>query len=112
MKRIVVKIGTNVLEDNFGKLDYETMESLVDDISKIRKQGKDIILVTSGAIGAGMAELNMAKKPKIARVDNLPLTPLNELIKWCKKLKLEPILEQLSIIYNIPIKERYSGDSE
>jgi len=64
MKRIVIKIGTNVLEDNFGKLDYETMESLVEDISKISNQGKDVILVTSGAIGAGMAELNLAKKPR------------------------------------------------
>ena len=68
MKRIVIKIGTNVLEDNFGKLDYETIESLVEDISKIRKQGKDIIVVTSGAIGAGMAELNLAKKPRDIKI--------------------------------------------
>jgi len=62
--RIVIKIGTNVLADNSGTIDYNIMKDLVDDISKIKKQGKEILLVTSGAIGAGMAELNIAKRPK------------------------------------------------
>jgi len=38
----------------------------------------------------------------------LPLTTLEEVVKWCKKLKLEPILEQLNILYKIPIKQKYS----
>ncbi len=48
------------------------------------------------------------KNFKRERTQNLPLTPLKEVISWCRKLKLEPILEQLSIIYKIPIKEKYS----
>jgi glutamate 5-kinase len=64
MKRIVIKIGTNVLADDSGTIDYSIMKSLVDDIAKIKKQGKEIIIVTSGAIGAGMAELNIVKRPK------------------------------------------------
>jgi len=62
--RIVIKIGTNVLTDNSGRIDYKTMKNLVDDIVKIKKQGKEILLVTSGAIGAGMAELNIVKRPE------------------------------------------------
>ncbi len=48
------------------------------------------------------------KNFKTEKTQNLSLTPLKEVIKWCRKLKLEPILEQLSIIYKIPIKEKYS----
>ncbi len=52
--------------------------------------------------------IKIIKRLKIERINNLPLTPLKELIKWCKKLRLEPILEQLKIIYKIPIKEKYA----
>mgnify|MGYP001615110326 CR=1 FL=1 len=45
---------------------------------------------------------------KIYNYKNLPLTPLGEVVKWCKKLKLEPILELLNILYKIPIKQKYS----
>ena len=62
--RIVIKIGTNVLADKSGTIDYNTMKGLVDDIAKIKNQGKEILLVTSGAIGAGMAELDIVKRPK------------------------------------------------
>jgi glutamate 5-kinase len=62
--KIVIKIGTNVLSDDSGRIDYNVMESLVNEITKIKKQGKDILLVTSGAIGAGMAELNILKRPE------------------------------------------------
>ncbi len=48
------------------------------------------------------------KANKIYNFKNLPLTPLKEVVKWCKKLKLEPILEQLNILYKIPIKQKYS----
>ncbi len=48
------------------------------------------------------------KNFKTEKSQNLPLTPLKEIISWCRKLRLEPILEQLSIIYKIQTKERYS----
>ena len=48
------------------------------------------------------------KIKKIYNLKNLPLTTLEEVVKWCKKLKLEPILEQLNILYKIPIKQKYS----
>jgi len=63
MKRIVIKIGTNVLADNKGIIDYKIMENLVHDIAEIRKKCKEILIVTSGAIGAGMSELGIEKRP-------------------------------------------------
>lgn len=63
-KKIVVKIGTNVLADSSGNIDYNIMESLVIDIAKAIKQGIDFIVVTSGAIGSGMSELGIKKRPE------------------------------------------------
>lgn len=60
--KIVIKIGTNVITGKNGMLDLKVMQSLVSQISKI-KNNRDITIITSGAIGAGMQELNLKKKP-------------------------------------------------
>lgn len=53
-KRIVVKIGSSSLQHKeTGDLDYIKLEKLVRELSDIRNQGKDVVLVTSGAIAAG-----------------------------------------------------------
>ncbi|MEK6891859.1 MAG: glutamate 5-kinase [Nanoarchaeota archaeon] len=61
-KRIVIKIGTNTLTDKAGFLDLRIIRNLVKQIAQI-KNGKDIIIITSGAIGAGMRELDLKQKP-------------------------------------------------
>jgi len=61
-KRIIVKIGTNVITNKEGTLDLGIMKMVVGQIAKI-KNNKDIIIITSGAIGAGMKELNLKEKP-------------------------------------------------
>ena len=63
MKRIVVKIGTNVLADKKGAIKYRIMRNLAKDIAKIKKKNMEILVVTSGAIGAGMSELGIEKRP-------------------------------------------------
>ena len=63
MKRIVIKIGTNVLADKKGAISYNIMKNLVKDIIKIKKKHIEILIVTSGAIGAGMSELGIEKRP-------------------------------------------------
>lgn len=58
-KRIVVKIGSSSLtHKETGDMDYIRMEKLVRELSDIRNQGKDVILVTSGAIAAGRNAVN------------------------------------------------------
>ena len=58
-KRIVVKIGSSSLQHKeTGDMDYIRMEKLVRELSDIRNQGKDVILVTSGAIAAGKKAVN------------------------------------------------------
>lgn len=61
-QRIVVKIGSSSLQhEQTGELDYVRMEKLVRELCDIRNQGKDVILVTSGAISAGRKAVGIKK---------------------------------------------------
>jgi glutamate 5-kinase len=60
---IVVKVGTNGITRE-GKLDEKEMENLASQIATATKQGDKIVLVTSGAVAAGIAELEIPPKPK------------------------------------------------
>jgi glutamate 5-kinase len=63
-QRIVIKIGTSSLTHaQTGRLNLRKLEVLVREISDLRNQGKDIVLVSSGAIGVGAAALGMRGKP-------------------------------------------------
>lgn len=63
-KRIVVKIGTSVISSVDGTLDLDLMKKLVTQITKIKKGRKDVLIITSGAIGAGMKELKLNSRPR------------------------------------------------
>ena len=60
MQRIVVKVGSNVLTRPDGKLDVTRMSALVDQIAWLRRQGIEVILVSSGAMASGRGELRQA----------------------------------------------------
>jgi glutamate 5-kinase len=62
-KRIVVKVGTRLLTHQNGKLNPDYIQGLVCDLAELKNRGHEVILVTSGAIGAGMGRLGMRKKP-------------------------------------------------
>ena len=61
--RIVVKLGTGVLTDSRKQPDPAQMEQLVSQIAEQRKAGKEIVLVSSGAVGAGMGVLGYDRRP-------------------------------------------------
>lgn len=62
-KRIVIKIGSSSLQHKeTGDLDYVRMEVLVREICNLRNQGKDVVLVTSGAIACGKKAMNLKGK--------------------------------------------------
>ena len=58
-KRIVIKIGSNVLTRKDGKLDVTRMSALVDQVAWLRKQDIEVILVSSGAVACGRRELTV-----------------------------------------------------
>src|SRR5213592_2524469 len=63
VSRLVVKLGTGVLTDNRKRPDLTQMEQLVAQVAAQRKAGKEIVLVTSGAVGAGMGALGYHRRP-------------------------------------------------
>lgn len=60
---VVVKVGTSGITTSEGKLDEEEMQRLTSQIAAACKQGDRIVLVTSGAVAAGIAELGITPKP-------------------------------------------------
>jgi len=63
VKRMVVKIGTSVISHGAG-LDKAMMKKIADDICSLKKKGVEVVVVSSGAIGAGMAALGKKTRPK------------------------------------------------
>ena len=61
--RIVVKVGTSTLTYSTGKMNLRLMDKLARVLSDLRNSGKEIILVSSGAIGIAMGKLGLTKKP-------------------------------------------------
>ena len=62
-KRVVVKVGTSTLTYENGKLNLRRVESLCRVLSDLQNGGREIILVTSGAIGVGMGKLGLHDRP-------------------------------------------------
>ncbi|HEX9261052.1 MAG TPA: glutamate 5-kinase [Candidatus Bathyarchaeia archaeon] len=62
-KLIVVKIGTSGITTDDGRLDIEEMQKLANQVAAANKKGSKIIIVTSGAVAAGIAELGIPPKP-------------------------------------------------
>lgn len=66
-KTLVVKVGTNVLSKADDTLDQERLDALAEQLHAARKSGREVVLVSSGAIGAGIGLLGLKKRP-----DDLP----------------------------------------
>ena len=64
VRRLVVKVGTNVLTSQDGHLDREQIENLCVQISELVKSKREVVLVSSGAITAGTAALGLKQAPK------------------------------------------------
>jgi glutamate 5-kinase len=66
-RTVVVKVGTNVLAAADGRLDPARLQGLADQIQRIRSTGRQVALVSSGAIGAGLGRLGLGKRPSDLR---------------------------------------------
>ncbi|MEC8930884.1 MAG: glutamate 5-kinase, partial [Candidatus Latescibacterota bacterium] len=64
VRRLVVKIGSSSLTGADGQLHRPTIRRLVHDLVELREQGLEIILVSSGAVAAGMGRLGMTQRPR------------------------------------------------
>jgi len=62
--RVVVKVGSSSLTTAEGGIDPARVRSLVDSLASVRARGAEVVLVSSGAIAAGLAPLNLARRPR------------------------------------------------
>jgi glutamate 5-kinase len=95
--RIVVKLGTGVITDSQKHPDPVQMGQLVAQVAAQRQAGREIVLVTSGAVGAGMGVLEMSKRP----------TDLAEL-QTCAAIgqcRLMALYEQLFAQFNLHVAQ-------
>ena len=63
-KKIVVKVGTSLLAYDNGKINLQRMERLVRVLADLHNSGKEVILVSSGAVGVGVGMVGLDKKPE------------------------------------------------
>ena len=64
-EKIVIKLGSSIVTNNGNGLDERCLSSLIRQISILSSQNKKVILVSSGAIAAGLKKLGIGKRPKI-----------------------------------------------
>src|ERR687897_1871991 len=62
--RVVVKVGSSSLTTTAGGIDPGRIETLVRSLAEVRQQGREVVLVSSGAIAAGLAPLNLRTRPQ------------------------------------------------
>ena len=63
-KRIVVKVGTSTLTYSNGNINLSRIEKLTRVLSDLMNSGKEVVLVTSGAVGVGVNKLKLKERPK------------------------------------------------
>lgn len=68
MSRIVVKIGSNILTDRKGGLSQKRVHVIASDVATICRDGHEVVIVSSGAVAAGMKKLGLREKPKDIRL--------------------------------------------
>ncbi len=64
IEKIVVKVGTDCLTTEDSELDENSIRKLVEDLMDLVNRGKKVILVSSGAIGAGIGRISLKKRPE------------------------------------------------
>ena len=60
-ERLVIKVGTNVLQRPSGRLDYNLISELAEQIASLRMMGHEVLLVSSGSMGAGRELLHLGQ---------------------------------------------------
>ncbi|MFN8389878.1 MAG: glutamate 5-kinase [Bdellovibrionota bacterium] len=63
-RRVVIKLGTRTLVTASGRPNHRRLRALVSEIAALKAAGKEIVVVTSGAIGSGMDALGLKRRPK------------------------------------------------
>ena len=66
-KRIVIKLGTNILRSDNGFVSLPRIYSFIENISTLMKKGKEVILITSGAVSFGKKRLGRSEERRVGK---------------------------------------------
>jgi glutamate 5-kinase len=109
--RVVIKVGTSTLTHATGKLNLMRMERLARQMADLKNRGMEIILVTSGAVGAGMGKMGMDRRPsQISARQALAAIGQGLLMQTYEKLFSEygvTVAQVLLTLADIEHRERY-----
>jgi glutamate 5-kinase len=97
IKRVVIKVGTSSLTHKTGLLNIKSLENIVRQITDLHNRGIEMVLVTSGAIGAGVGKLGLNRKP-----DTIPEKQAAAAIGQCVLLHM---YEKLFSEYGITVAQ-------
>lgn len=109
-RRLVIKVGSNVLTRGDGKLDITRMSALADQLAWLRSEGFEVILVSSGAMASGRGEIKVTRK--------LDSVEQRQLYSALGQAKLINLYYDLFREYRIPVgqvltmKENFSSRRE
>ena len=62
-RRLVIKVGTNVVMRDDGRLALSRLYSIAESVAHLRQKGRDVLMVSSGAVGLGMERIGLATRP-------------------------------------------------
>jgi glutamate 5-kinase len=96
-RRIVAKFGTNLLTSGTDHLDLQVMSSLVEQIARLHRQGKEIVIISSGAIASGRHKLRKAPERKN--------TPFRQVLASVGQSHLMYTYEQLFSEYDLNVAQ-------
>ncbi len=99
-KRIVVKVGSSILDVQGKEIDSRHLEAVVYQIITLAREGKEVVLVSSGAIACGMFLLGLSRRPQ--DLSNLQATAAigqNELMAIYRRLLKDKLCAQILLTW-------------
>src|SRR3954465_9100239 len=111
ISRIVVKLGTGVLTDARKQPDFRQMEQLVAQVAAQREARREVVLVSSGAVGAGMGVLGYEKRPaELAELQACAAVGQSRLMSTYEKLFAQHHLSVAQVLppqHDLPHHDRH-----
>src|SRR5208283_5387157 len=107
MARIVIKIGSNILTEASGGLNHKRIHSIAGDVSKACDSGHEIVIVSSGAIAAGMKKLGLKQKPVEIRLKQAAAAVGQSALMWAYEKSFETFRKKVAQV--LLTREDFSG---
>ncbi|MBI2916618.1 MAG: glutamate 5-kinase [Chloroflexi bacterium] len=104
-RRLVVKLGTNLLTAGGERLSLDTMASLVGQVNQLQKQGRQVLVVTSGAVAAGRQELGLAPSTGSGQAPDRKDIPFKQVLAAVGQGRLMEAYHQLFAWHGVVIAQ-------